>query len=326
MKICLIIIYNHNFERNIPVLERVYRNRFQHVYHVMPFYRGDAPNVIGVYECSYRFSGYIAQAYSRLQHKGFTHFVIAADDMVLNPKLNEGNIIEELELDEQTGFLDDAKIFDVNDLTNWTFGWSSVAAISALDSGSQSNRLIPTLKEAQDKIASHGFNVTDSIDSWLYRVFRYGIVMPKDKSYKILLDWKWRCLWRLRRLVAPFAKKINCLQHCGLPKLYPILKAYSDFVIIPAIAMDDFAHYSGVFASINMFVENAIPTSLALSCNKLKYLRDTRFKAEEGIYDYSIREKLERNCEFSYKRLIETYPEDYLFVHPIKLSKWKDLP
>ena len=49
--------------------------------------------VIPVYETSIHFQGFFAQAYSHLP-KDFDYYIFCADDLILNPQLNEDNIIE----------------------------------------------------------------------------------------------------------------------------------------------------------------------------------------------------------------------------------------
>ena len=51
-KVALIIIYNHKFDQNIDVLEKLYQGSFSHVYHLVPFYTGKKVNVISIYENS----------------------------------------------------------------------------------------------------------------------------------------------------------------------------------------------------------------------------------------------------------------------------------
>ena len=46
----LIIIYNHRFDQNIEKLNKIYGERFSKIYHLVPFYDGDLPNVIPVFE------------------------------------------------------------------------------------------------------------------------------------------------------------------------------------------------------------------------------------------------------------------------------------
>lgn len=63
MKIALLVLYNHRYDKNIPRIEKLYEGKFSHIFHLMPFYDGDHPNVFPVYESSYYFQSYIAQAY-----------------------------------------------------------------------------------------------------------------------------------------------------------------------------------------------------------------------------------------------------------------------
>lgn len=87
-KTALLVVYNHRFDKNIGRIRELYANRFSYIYHIMPFYDGNEPDVIPVFDSSYCFSGYIAQAYSHLRNGGFTHFFVVADDMILNPSIN----------------------------------------------------------------------------------------------------------------------------------------------------------------------------------------------------------------------------------------------
>ncbi len=89
MKTALLVIYNHRYDKNIPRIEEMYRGRFTHVFHIVPFYDGGLPNVLPVYESSFRFQGYLSQACTHLRGKGFTHFFVVADDMLLNPRLTD---------------------------------------------------------------------------------------------------------------------------------------------------------------------------------------------------------------------------------------------
>lgn len=76
----------------------MYSKRFSNIRFIVPFYEGDDTNVIGVYESSYQFQGYIAQAREALEDIDCTHFVFIGDDLVLNPYINEKNILESLSI------------------------------------------------------------------------------------------------------------------------------------------------------------------------------------------------------------------------------------
>lgn len=94
--IALIVIFNHRFDRNIPILDGLLRGKWSNIFYIVPFYDGDRDDVITVYESSYCYQGYIAQAYQKLKEYKFDHFVFIGDDMVLNPNLTEKNILSEL--------------------------------------------------------------------------------------------------------------------------------------------------------------------------------------------------------------------------------------
>ena len=69
--IALIIIYNHRYDSNVSILEGIYKERFSDIFHLMPFYDGDKPNVIPVYENSRYFQGYIAQGFRNFFNESF---------------------------------------------------------------------------------------------------------------------------------------------------------------------------------------------------------------------------------------------------------------
>jgi hypothetical protein len=65
MSICLIVVFNHRYEKNLAQLREIYKNRFSHVYYLMPFYQGKDFDVIPVYESSFHFQGYFTQGFHR---------------------------------------------------------------------------------------------------------------------------------------------------------------------------------------------------------------------------------------------------------------------
>ncbi|HTD94780.1 MAG TPA: hypothetical protein VK644_13240, partial [Chitinophagaceae bacterium] len=92
---CLVIVFNHRYDKNIPVLERMYSGRFRHIYFLVPFYDGAHPNVIPVYESSNFFQSYFAQGFHRFFREEFTHYIFLGDDCVLNPSITESNVLEQ---------------------------------------------------------------------------------------------------------------------------------------------------------------------------------------------------------------------------------------
>lgn len=110
-KVALLVVYNHRYDKNIARVRELYAKRFSHIYHIMPFYDGYEQDVIPVYESSYCFSGYLSQAYTHIGDKGFTHFLVVADDMILNPVINELSIWKETGLDYCDSYIDEIVCF-----------------------------------------------------------------------------------------------------------------------------------------------------------------------------------------------------------------------
>ncbi|MBQ4494506.1 MAG: hypothetical protein II968_01940 [Selenomonadaceae bacterium] len=90
-KVCLVIIFNHRYDKNLPLLRKIYGKRFSEIRFLMPFYDGSDADVIPVYESSYQFQGFLIQAYEKLKNIPCTHYLFVADDLILHPDLNETN-------------------------------------------------------------------------------------------------------------------------------------------------------------------------------------------------------------------------------------------
>ena len=104
-KVALIIIYNHAHNENIEIIERIYKDRFSNIYHLVPFYKGGKTNVIPVYESSFHFQGYVNQGFKSFFREDYTHYLFAADDLILNPGINESNYTGHFKLNSKTCFL-----------------------------------------------------------------------------------------------------------------------------------------------------------------------------------------------------------------------------
>jgi hypothetical protein len=104
---------------------------------------------------------------------------------------------------------------------------------------------------------------------------------------------------------------------------YPLAGSYSDIFVISADTIKQFSHYCGVFASTRLFVEVGLPTSLILSAKEIVFEKDIKLqgKALWTKDDYKVLDKFEN----SLIKLLDEFPSNYLYLHPIKLSKWNKL-
>lgn len=123
MNICLLVIYNHRYTNNIPTIEKLYKHKFKNLYHIIPFYEGDNKNVIPVYESSYYFQGYISQAYQHIKDKGYSHYFIIADDMLINPCINDNNLFTKIGIDDDEVYFPNFRSLNIP--PNWI--WKSKA-------------------------------------------------------------------------------------------------------------------------------------------------------------------------------------------------------
>jgi len=307
-KVALIIIYNHQYNKNIDVLERIYRDRFSNIYHLVPFYNGEKQNVIPVYECSYYFQGYVAQGFKTYFKEDYTHYFFVADDLILNPIINERNYAEYLKLSPNTCFI--PEFYTLHDQIEWwgrvpdAYNWRIETP------GVEVQNQLPDYEEAMQKFKQFGFTIEPLHFSQIWKI---------PTSFK---DW-----------VRPFASR-KALKH-GIftlryitsrlmkktyPISFPLIGSYSDIFIISSDTIKQFCHYCGVFAATKLFVEVALPTSLVLSAKDIRNEKDLELQGK-ALWTAEDYKELERYGN-SLKQLIHTFPENYLYLHPVKLSKW----
>lgn len=287
-KTALFVVYNHRFDKNIVRVRDLYANRFSHVYHIMPFYDGNEPDVIPVFDSSYCFSGYIAQAYSHLRNEDFTHFFVVADDMILNPSINENSIWERLGIGYQDAYIDEMVCFQHGGKRWWR------RIVDALDYtpeqlGIELKGILPNKEEAQRRFDFHKLPYTPIPRKELLR-------NPRKKDFLKMLT------------------RSNELK-------YPLVRAYSDILLIPSDIMPKFANYCGAFSATRLFVEMAIPTALVLSSDNIKLSKDV--KLDPGAMWFEDDFKILEPYNHSLTKLLTDFPSDKFYLHPIKLSQWK---
>ena len=305
-KAALIIIYNHRFEENIDALERIYGKRFSSIFHLIPFYTGDRPNVIPVYDNSYYFQGFIAQALRSFFREDFTHYFFIADDMILNPRIDEKNLITELPLPEGYSFISTFSNYNANRKNGF---WTRVEMAyqwKLHQNGLNAARELPTREAALEIFTAlhlptgplkfeQIWRIPHTAKEWLLAVFKNPLIC-------------------FRYLCAKATKRQFHLS-------YPLTGSYSDIFIIPSEHIKKFSHYCGVFAAGNLFVEHAIPTALVLTTNKIVTCGDRKLRGK-ALWSPDDFKEFEP-FEMSLFRLLRNFPPSYLFLHPVKLSQWK---
>jgi hypothetical protein len=316
---CLIIVFNHKYDKNISRLEEIYSSKFKNIFFLVPFYTGDNPRVIPVYESSFYFQGYFAQGYTTFYRPEFTHYFFIGDDLILNPTLNETNYAELLGLEEGASYLPEINTLrgpndDSTPSSPKQRFW--VHTIRGIDfygnrRGSETKHELPSYEEVLQKLASHGVEI---------RPLSYGnifgpLTMPSNFSQVTSTArtlWTYYWTWRHRKVQGD--KQQLQLQ-------YPLVFGYSDVIVISKQVIERFCHLCGVFAAMGLFVEMAVPTALLLSTNNI--LTDEKSKLKGTPLWGDDITKLEEKYKLNLEAMMADFPKSQLHYHPVKLSRWQ---
>lgn len=295
----LVVIFNHKFNKNIPLLRNLYKERFENLAFIVPFYEGCDDDVIPVYESSYQFEGYIAQAEAKLSKYPVSHFIFIGDDLILNPQINQDNILPVLSVGQEDAYIE--SITPLKETNSW-FYWRFTDAMNAFKTaGVNYASEIPSLENARNKAEEFGFN----------DVSIHGYIKSHTLSIK-----------KLRGCVNEvFNRVVN-----PLDIEYPLFTGYSDFLVIPKAKIKEYAKICGVFAAMGLFVEIAIPTALVLmfDVNNVKTQKDTTILTPKLWEVKKEVVEFEKNCNYKIDRMEQYWPDNYLYLHPVKLSKWSE--
>ena len=301
-KVALIIIYNHQYNRNIATLEAIYRDRFSCIYHLVPFYQGAQPNVIPVYENSFYFQGYVAQGFRHFFGEQFEHYFFVADDLFLNPSINENNYAEHLRLSPRASFI--PGIISLHEVDTF---WPRVPE-------AYSYRAEQPGIEAAAQLPDH--------NAALARFQRFGLALGPLRHDQI---WERAPLFPMRsiRQARDTLRAING-RHRKYALPYPLAGAYSDIFVISSCSIRQFSHYCGVTAATRLFVEVGLPTSLILCAEELVTEADLTLKGK-ALWTKEDLSTLDRYGN-SLPALAAGFPSGLLYLHPVKLSKWHTTP
>lgn len=292
----LVVIFNHRYEKNLSTLRRIYGNRFSEIRFLMPFYLGGEQDVIPVYDTSYYFQGFVAQAYARLMEMDVEYFFFIADDLVIHPEIDEWNAAEKLGLSQEK------EIF--------------IPGIAALNR--EGAFAWPHMKSSSRPFAVPGMAWRNELPSKedAFVLFREFMGMEYPREYSDELFQGCSC--------SEEDKKFFFERNGGTREVpYPLVHGYSDIFAVKKTSLEKVAHMFGIFASMNMFVEIAVPTAVVLTVKKsnISFMECSEF-AYCTILWGEDRLRVEREYGRDINCLINRFPADCLFIHPVKLSRW----
>jgi hypothetical protein len=121
MKTALIVVFNNPFPKNIPLLDRLYRSKFDKI-----FYLIDAPSIypgmVPVKGISYNFQNFYLQAFDQI--RGSDYYFITHDDALLNPRFRPATAFSHFNLPEDAICIRNIEMIP-NDAA-WHFTWKGV--------------------------------------------------------------------------------------------------------------------------------------------------------------------------------------------------------
>lgn len=279
-KVHLVIIFNHAYEKNIPKLNKLYQERFDHISFLVPFSRSRSPNIIPVSGSSYYFQGFIHQAYRQIIASDSDIYLFIGDDVLLNPAINSKNIEAWLGMRSKHFFIADFR--DLSRVSNWQRQYEALAWDPKNVPGLEVSQLLPDIEVAKKKLRRFAFT---------------SMKIPPEN------------LSQLRKQPVKFEMD------------YPLVGANSDFFAVRKDVIDEFVHYCGIFSACHLFVELAIPTALALSSPK-----GATAKGKKSSFQKIARHSfgnLEDRYEYKLNELLDDFPKNEAFIHPIKFSRWE---
>lgn len=254
--IALIIIFNHRYDNNIEKLEAIYKGRFKNIYYLIPFYDGNKSNVIPVYENSYFYQGYIAQGYTSYFKEEYSHYFFVADDMILNPVINENNFMHHLKLNETSCFIPELlSLHKIHGSANTRYAFNYTIKRWGVEAVNE----IPSYEEVMVAFDKFSLQV---------KPLSYNQAFEKQNIYE-----------KIKGLIkVGIGKKKPIKKFYDLS--YPLVNAFSDMLVITKKTIKKFSHYCGVFAATELFVEMAIPTALVFTAEAISTEPTPAFNSE----------------------------------------------
>lgn len=323
-RVALIIFFNHPHEENIPVLEKIYGERFSDIYYLAPCYRGKRANAIPVYAHSHHFHHYFPQSLPKFFDAKYDHYLFISDDLILNPLINEKNYAEILHLDRNSCFFPRFQRLERRLEWNWTHARQAMCFNRRGDRFSLVHEL-PDCNEANRRFNRLGFG------DWtpaMWSVFfctgsrqAGGLKFGFRYSRPMLLKHPGPA-WSHHRYLS-FLWKVLGVRKMNVD--YPLIGGFSDMFCVNVDTIKAFCHFCGIFACASLFTEVAVPTSLALCAKKIVRAKDIGMEIvlfwgelSSPVLDYKLKEKYKQDIQL----LFDQFPEKLLFVHPIKLSEF----
>jgi hypothetical protein len=300
--IALCIIYNHPFIKNVEVLDRLYSSSFDRVLHIVPNHRSTRKNILTAYRSSHVFQGYLADNRSTIEALGADYIAFAADDCLLNCRCIVDSVVVGIDRARAPGFFAG---FGGPLAAPSKWKWPHTLSIVSRFFGS------PKLANPQ-------------VEGWL-------ACLPDLERARWALGRYNAAELRLEKPTSADLVNYSAIDRASIAAMYgealaielpfPFVQGLTDFWVLNKDYVAEFLHYCGVFSSLNLWMEVAIPTAAALLDKKLVFAKDLGLKFDWDWWDPQRLSRWLQPTELrDVYRMVEEMPRDLIFRHPVKLS------
>lgn len=315
---CLCVVFNHPFPQALPVLDEIYTSRFPTIRYIMPFERpSDRDDVITVYRGSYHHQGFVTDAASKLRDVDCSHYIFIQDDVLLNPRINAGNLDRVLGIGPTDGFIPQLRSIDM-DIGDWHWMpgilWRmwyprNLLSGSGVDSMAMMLRYLPHLDEAEARAARYGVSrpiirrSDKSLDeaSVISMIPHFGTL---DRGLVAELN---------KIIVASLYETAPGKNIIEVPYPFAMTAWGADFYILPKKNLDMFSHYVGVLAAAAIFAEISVGTAMILTADNVKTSSDNG-----TTFDWRWDNERDR---MDIAELVEAFKNEKLIaMHPFKFG------
>jgi len=300
--LALCLIYNHPFIKNIEVLDRLYSTSFDRILHIVPNHRSARKDILTAYRSSHVFQGYLADNRSTIEALDADYIVFAADDCLLNCRCIVDTVTVGIDRAGASGFFPRFRA-PLADSAAWK--WAHTLPVVSRFFGS------PRLANPQ-------------VEGWLD-------YLPELNRARLALGRYGAAELRLARPTSDDLARYSAIDRASIDALFgedveiklpfPFVRGLTDFWVLTKKDVAEFLHYCGIFSSLNLWMEVAIPTAAALLEKKILFAKDLGLKFDWDWWDPQRPPRWQQPTELhDVYRMVEEMPSDLLFRHPVKLS------
>lgn len=303
-RVKLISVFNHRYDKNIDTLKRLYKSKFSDIKFLVPFYDGEDDCVIPVKRnVSYNFQGFFWEGLEKYFDEDTEYYLFLADDAILNPNLNEHNIVEALMPKGEAAYV--TGVYKLNKPYGIEWAHAAYSNLSTAYLAKNFAGFIPSYEDMLKKMQAYFGSFDEYIDQYFI------------ENRSAVENWV-----KARR-----ENVFNMTKRADNKMRYPVAMGWSDIVMVHKNILFEFARICGLFAAMHMFCEVAVPTALVYTCgpnniSTLPQLNKINGLNQKVLWDKD-RERILLDNNKSLAALLNSFPEKDLLIHPVKLSQWK---